>query len=93
MSRIKYNLIVEMNLAAVLPSVRQTEEAINTSMALFGFSEKMHIRGQPITLDLTSDRVLTSAEIQVVEKTVEATFREHFPGSLPEVTSIRLEAA
>lgn len=85
--RVVYDLVIEMNLAAVLPAVAEAQNSINEALAGFGFHERAVWRGRPLKFTPSADRELTPAEIDALKSSTLAVVIEQFPDSQPAIIS------
>lgn len=82
-----YKVIAKIAVADVLPTVKDLEDKLNSSMASFGFSEKISFESEIPIFDLKSSIELTE---QMKDLYIEK-FNNIFQDKNIELTAIRLE--
>ena len=86
---IEYEIILSADLGAVFTPIGDVLKNINDGVASFGVSEKLMLRGKPFSATLTSERELTTDELETVKKITQDTFNDGQPAWKVRVESIR----
>jgi len=75
----EYEFTFSANICNLLPRVADFCDAVNTTMADFGFPEKLTIRSEILTAKLSGVRKLTAAEQASVANILLVSLRDKFP--------------
>lgn len=66
MTRHLYQASFDIDVGAAIPSVGEVLTSVNNTMHSFGFPEKLCLMSNAKIMDITSDRPLLTAEIEII---------------------------
>lgn len=74
-----YKFSVEVDFNEVLPTVGNLVDGINSSMADFGFTEKMSLRGKLFDIKIEHPAVLCDDDLRKTQEALQKAFDDEHP--------------